>query len=394
MVENMPNKKNNHVVPKCYLKHFSKADGLIDIFLLKTNQTLNNIPYSSQCQIDYYYGKDPTWEDVLGKLESDCAPIFEKIVGDKAYYPTSTEIDILRRFVIFQRSRTTAFNELADEQRLQSAIVAMKIHLDHKGIPYTDELLRKIVKDKLDSDSNIIHSNLELAQDVIDKIDDLGFVLVNYSDNLISSDTPVVMINPFVQWNIGYSTIGLIIFFPIGPNILALFYDRKMYPDLQNQKRFNCTDQKDIETLNAYQYILGNEVLLGSSSTPFHIFNNPDNEYRKKRKEILERDPTTVFGDNDHKLVISSPPTVLLQHELSFCRLLSDARKIPYACREPIPRIKEEGYEEFLEKIRIKNEFLPAMMEQMKRPFDSAKRKEFRQGTQKMERLANFYWKL
>ena len=387
----MPQKKNQHFVPKFYLKQFSNDNGMLNIFLLKSNELVKCVPYSNQCQIDYYYGKDTLWEDKLGDLESDSAPIFRRMVEDELYYPSELEISILRRFVIYQRSRTTAFNELADEQRLQTAAEGIKISLEHKGIPYTDEILHDVIKARLDADSDIIHSNLEIARDVGDKIDDLSFVIINCSENLVASDNPVILVNPFVPSNIGYATIGLIILFPIGPKNLGVFYDSKMYPDLCTLKRIICTNENDIELLNAYQFILGKNILFGTIDTTFQPYTDPSNKYLAERKRVLERDATTIFGEGDHKLVISSPPTILLKNELSFCRMLSDAKKIPFPCREPIPRYKEDGY---LEKIRIKNEMMPFMMEQMKRPFDSAKRKEFRQGTQRMERLANLYWKL
>jgi len=386
----MADKKKQHTVPKCYLKLFSNEKGGVSILNLKNDTVLRKVPYANQCQSNYYYGKEPQWENLLSKLESDCAPIFCRIVASNDYYPTPDEINSLRRFAIFQRARSTVFHENTFNQRVQSEMVALKMHLDHKGIPYNDAMLQSIIKEKLAEDDSLIQSSLEIANDIEGEIDDLGFVIINFPGGLVTSDNPVILINPFIPSNIGFATMGLLVFFPIGPTRLAFFYDAKLYPDFLGKERIVCTNPLDIQILNAYQFMLAHNILIGNTYEPFSDLIDSTNAYKDERNKILNRNPTAVYKNSSGKLVITLPHTVFLNKDLSFCRLLSDAGKIPMPCREAIPRARDD---EYLLKIRDKYEMFPSMYIQLKEPLSNAKLKELRQGTQQMERLANHYWK-
>lgn len=381
--------KNQHFVPKCYLELFSSGEGFVNVFLLEKKQIKKGVPYSSQCQIDYYYGKDLIWETQLGSLESSCAPILKKIDEHEDYYPETSEIAILRQFVVFQHARTTVFNNTTYKQKVQMSAIIASMKLDYERIPYTSEQLAVAINDYFSERVETSRSNLCLADDFKDKIDDLGFILVKCSKALITSDNPVIFINPFTPQNIGLLNIGLLIFFPIGLSTLALFYDRKLYPSLCGQKLIYCNNEDDLNTLNAYQYIFGNKVLIGSIGESFEDFLTPKEEYRKCRTTVQEHDPAIALGDKEHRLIVIDPPSILLEHDLSFCPLLSDAKKIPVCCRESIPRIIDESY---IEKIRLKACLYPILMNKQDKLVSKLKRKDYQCGIQHMEYLANKYW--
>jgi len=66
----------------------------------------------------------------------------------------------------------------------------------------------------------------------LDSIKDLDVTIINYKTKrkLISSDVPVISINPFHRPTIGYGCMGLIMIYPVSPHQLVVIYDGKMYP--------------------------------------------------------------------------------------------------------------------------------------------------------------------
>ena len=73
-------KKKQHYVPKMlFLKIL-----LMRMQILSCTKELKikyfcDIPYSQQCQKDYFYGNDKTIEDLLGEFESSVDDIFRKV---------------------------------------------------------------------------------------------------------------------------------------------------------------------------------------------------------------------------------------------------------------------------------------------------------------------------
>ena len=74
----MAEKTKQHYVPKVYLRLFLHSN-TINVFNLKTNQLLTNIPYDDQFQKRYFYGADKDIENRLGKYESPLNDLFKKM---------------------------------------------------------------------------------------------------------------------------------------------------------------------------------------------------------------------------------------------------------------------------------------------------------------------------
>ena len=103
-------RKKQHYVPQFYLKNFAREDNTFSIYNVKNNTIIQKAPYKSQCYENYYYGENNQWELRLSKLEYESSKIINRIINEDSYYPNIKEIDMLKKFVIFQRYRTT-YNE-------------------------------------------------------------------------------------------------------------------------------------------------------------------------------------------------------------------------------------------------------------------------------------------
>lgn len=386
----MAKKKNNHFVPKCYLKQFAKQTGAVCIYQISKRAVIADDPFHSQCQKDYYYGKGNDWEDQLSILESKCSSIFTKIATDPCYFPCPSEIDILREFVIYQRSRTVANNEYMRRQKKATVKAVAEMHFEKTGRVYKDDVLDRAIEIYLDEHSTIPVDSLEMASTVKSAISDMDFSIIDFEERLVTSDNPIIMINPFTKHTIGLGNIGLIIFFPITPYQLAVFFDKKLFPELVNKNRAASTCNSDLGILNCYQFINANQVVLSQETSDFSYLSDLTCPCFEARKQHEKQASTAAFGDADHKLIVMSNSRVIYDQELSFCRLCSRAKEVPLLCREPVPRIYDEAY---IDKIKAKNELYPQLMQQCGRECTFAMQKEYRRGTQRMLRFLNWYWK-
>jgi hypothetical protein len=76
-----PKKKNQHYVPRFYLKNFSDSDKrTINLFNVKNQECRLGASLKNQCYEPYFYDKEGGIEDVLGWLEDKASKIIRNII--------------------------------------------------------------------------------------------------------------------------------------------------------------------------------------------------------------------------------------------------------------------------------------------------------------------------
>ena len=76
--------KNQHYVPQCLLKHFSKTVKNVErlnIFDIARSHVRYNQSIKENFSQNYFYDKDNSVENLLGQIESPAAIVMDKIVG-------------------------------------------------------------------------------------------------------------------------------------------------------------------------------------------------------------------------------------------------------------------------------------------------------------------------
>lgn len=104
----MASNKNQHFVPRCYLRPFSLNDGkTISLYNLDRDKAIFNSPLKNQCSGDYFYGKDDNLERAIQLIESTYAGELSALLQPgKKLSPTANTI--LPRFWLLQQLRTEA----------------------------------------------------------------------------------------------------------------------------------------------------------------------------------------------------------------------------------------------------------------------------------------------
>ena len=95
----MATNKNQHYVPRCHFKPFTKdEEGLsINLFNLDQRRLIRNAPVKNQCSGDYFYGQDAELEQLIQNLEGGYGEI-RKAVHETRYRLSDDHREALRDF--------------------------------------------------------------------------------------------------------------------------------------------------------------------------------------------------------------------------------------------------------------------------------------------------------
>ena len=67
----MATNKNQHFVPRCYLRQFTSngANRAINLYNIDRDKFVEHAPVKSQCSGDYFYGKNSQLEKAIQSVE-------------------------------------------------------------------------------------------------------------------------------------------------------------------------------------------------------------------------------------------------------------------------------------------------------------------------------------
>lgn len=371
----MPSQKKQHFVPKFYLKNFTDKDNLLSIYNHSSEKIISKINYTNQCQEDYFYGKDGTWETKLANLETIWGSVFKKIINKDILSDSETES--LKLFALYQRFRTKAENEFVNNRRKQANdiinIMANNANLNKFGIEKISPI-----------------DSLEIAEENKKNIKDLQILIIDYqtTSELILSDYPIIMINPFCPNVIGLLTIGLIIFFPLTPNMLVVLYDGKIYDKYNNVLYISSVDENEVKHLNNAQFIMSLNTIYASNEKYLQCFNGHLKHQRSKNQKCNQ---VVALGSEREKIIQHCPYRLFYKHNFSFSSLSYQAQKVPISFRDYPPRQYDKRWVNriFVDLYKI------MQISYMNGKLTSVKsRKDIIKGCDKMANFMKKYWNL
>lgn len=218
----MATKKNQHFVPRCYLKPFSlNGEGrAINVFNLDLNKAIPDAPLKNQCSRDYFYGKDLVVENALGFVEGAYGTIIKEILAP-GYRLDVEHREFLQIFWSLQHLRTEALS-----MRTFEMWAAFETE---GGLPAGE--YRMSIKEAL-------ATSLKMLPTVIMSIRDLKIVFFRNRTGLpfITSDDPAVITNRWAQCDprneltgAGIQSAGVLGLLPMSPDVFMLAYDGDVY---------------------------------------------------------------------------------------------------------------------------------------------------------------------
>lgn len=383
----MADKKKQHFVPKFYMALFANANKEFAVYNIEKNMCSYPVPYKNQCYKDYFYGKDGVWENKLSDLESKWANIFRFALDGKSL--SKEQIELIKQFALYQRQRTLGQDTFMKKQRCELLTEYGKSIYANKGLVFDEKA--KIACAERATEEIAPAENLQHIEEFINVVHDMGVVIINYQTNgrLISSDVPVIAINPFHKPTIGYGCIGLILLFPISPHKLVVIYDEKMYPRFKGKLYVNITNENEVKNLNALQLTSAEKILFAHDPNDFQYFSTT----AWKNRTISRESPTLqTLGSDTQKLIGTDLRKTVFLCEFSFGKMQNRFSKIPFSCREAVPRIWEQGWED---KLKTKIDLLPQISDHTPTLLKTMNltKKKCRRGLQEMLAAAKVYWK-
>lgn len=250
-------KKNQHYIPKFYLRNFSyrNNDAQIGIFNIKNSFFFQTAKLKTQGSKNFFYGHDGIIEDKLSDIEGRLANVIRNIINTESL-PTkhSEEHFDLLNFVGLTHLRNPVQIELMKQSRLAMIKEFSAILPNEKPNNHIPEITH----------SEAISLAFSNISNVVENMLDLDYKLLKNKTKkpFVGSDFPVVKYNKYLEakkWKhgkTGYGNTGLQIFIPLNSKLTLVFFDSMIYK-VGYKKRQICDieNEKDIEQLNILQIL-------------------------------------------------------------------------------------------------------------------------------------------
>lgn len=237
-------KKNQHYIPKFYLRNFSYCKDQKQIGIYNINNEIFNqkVPLKSQASKDFFYGKDEIVENTLAKLEGSLATTINKIIKTKVLdKKDEVEFQMLLTFMILTDLRNPlTINNFKD---FPARFNSLKLGIQMPGIPHEQS-----VAITLSTIAEIIPTVLDLDYKMFYNISSTPF---------IASDFPILKYNILYEFTptifsvCGYASKGILIFMCVNPKLCIAFFDKSIYKIGNNKENVvKISNSKEVDQLN------------------------------------------------------------------------------------------------------------------------------------------------
>lgn len=322
----MSKKSKQHYVPRLYLKQFASQPKRINVHIIQTHESKQDVSLRGQCQQSRFYGKTNDVEDDLMRLEGIVGPALDRIVQHSSLpVEESNERAHVLLFAAFQVSRTrmAAANMMKGFNKMLDLVKPKDGGLDERKMQF-DSALRE---------------SLRNAGLIAECWTDLEIHLIlNAGDHLLlTSDNPVVLYNQYCEGIEGFGTTGatkrgLQVLLPLSPRHLVLFYDKHVYKvGGRNSNVSEVSRPEDLNSINLLQAINADEVLLFSKWSQVEQIRRVVNRSKRHREmwtPQVEEFPSADDPEHQSLLKIYQAP-VNIKLDLSFMRLRRRMQSIP-----------------------------------------------------------------
>lgn len=366
----MPHNKKHHYVPRFYLKRFSKNGKSICLYNLRKSLFIASANLKNQCYKDYFYGKEESTENSLSLIEGHTAKIFK--ILDKTLTlpkPISPPHVTLVTYILAQYGRTKyradALNEMSD--KMFKHTYKEKLEAEFEGIDL-DSFTVGI--------ENVTLHALSSATQYFPMLLDLDYKIISNRSGVefVTSDNPVVLYNLLLSYrkfgsNTGLAVKGLLVFFPISPDKLLIFYDSGAYRVGSDRKiKIEITNPKDAYNLNSLQACACYEnIYFRDASLDVTALHKKVKPFLRSQMSGIMVFPQPDKGDEKSEIVMNYYEDIHMNFTLSFLTLRNNAKKWLAALRKQknqpahIARNKdlEEHVDEFHQRVD-KGEYKPS----------------------------------
>jgi len=245
----MADNKNQHYVPRVYLKPFTKdgAGLALNLFNLDRMRSIRDAPAKNQCSGDYFYGRNPLLERAIQAVEGPYGGVVPHLSLEGAI--NRGVAAVLRRFVFLQYLRTDAAAKIGAKMA--------EVLTDVPGSDLPVPPFREIAKMAVQAAMHEYGVSMRI-------VDDLKLCIVRNRTSVpcVSSDNPAILTNrlhlqrpPRGRPAFGAKTAGALFLLPLSPTLLAVLHDGDVYSVAHLGNWVDVDREKDVSALNQHQYL-------------------------------------------------------------------------------------------------------------------------------------------
>lgn len=276
----MKKKKNQHYVPKFYLRNFSNNGKNIGLFMPDKEIYRNNASIKSVAYSHFLYGEDGIVEELLSEIESKWAIMIRKIINKQFDCFNEEDYILLYSFIVISKSRTKKEADIG------------KYYLEYFKDIFDNNEIKNIIYDSTNMEEMIKTPNLlpmKVALESMYLLFDLDVIILENKTRygFITSDNPIIYYNQFYSFrnykkNYGIIASGLQIFIPLNNKYMICLYDKDVYSLDNNEckKYIPINSKSEIDKLNKLSVINSYD----------QVFFHPDSKekYIKSFKDLKE----------------------------------------------------------------------------------------------------------
>lgn len=297
-------KKNQHYIPKFYLRNFSyqKNKKQIGVFNIRSEFYYSQANLKHQGSKNFFYGTDGIVEDALSVMEGDLATIIRTIL-ETNQLPKKESGDHFN--LLFFVGLTDLRNPVRIEgTKMMFQEMASRIRELDK-----DADIERFVPTM--THEEVIAMSFSSLKDVVMAMQDLEYkLLINKTAKpFIASDFPIVKYNQYLEakkWpqsKTGFGVTGLQIFLPLSPDVAVIFFDSDIYKvGDKRQKTYSIVKEDDVDSLNVLQFINCFETIFFNERASENYIRQLFNKSKKfKKGNVSQASLSYLLGDGDDR---------------------------------------------------------------------------------------------
>ncbi|RYZ61568.1 MAG: DUF4238 domain-containing protein [Chitinophagaceae bacterium] len=317
-------KKNQHYIPKFYLRNFSFNGNQkqIGLFNIENEVFIRTAKLKTQGSKNFFYGYDGVVEDSLANIEGHLSGVLKDIISNRSL-PTKGG---LKHFELLLFVTITDLRNPVKIESMKASFSEMRRQLLTID-PKAD--VEKLVPNP--SHEHLVRTFLSGSVEMAEMISDLNYkLLVNKTSKpFISSNFPVVKYNQFLEgrkWphsKSGYGLVGLKIFIPLNHELMLMFYDNGIYKAGDRKKEYlDVTNEKNVDDINILQYLNCLDTIYfdhKASEAYVRQLHAKASKFKRANQTRSELGFLIKEDDSDNKRVIESGQKNFLQINKSDC---------------------------------------------------------------------------
>lgn len=177
--------KDQHYVPRFYLRNFAKVIGqgkkaknLVSFYQFNTKIYKETIPTKSICYKTYFYGRDGIMEESFSIKEGKWSTVIKDILSDDFSSLSRLSESLIKEFSIYQFVRTLAtYNFNRDSMK---KVIVTILTENRRLQKMSREEVESFVEDKIENDfppADLV----ELCDELILSLDDLQVPIIKFT---------------------------------------------------------------------------------------------------------------------------------------------------------------------------------------------------------------------